>query len=49
MRTFRSVDDIKKCYFPEAYKKEQWEKMSPEEKGRQMAKEVIEQFKVGEQ
>lgn len=48
MRVFRSIEEIKKHYFPIAYKKEQWEKMSPEEKGRQMAKETVEQFKVGE-
>lgn len=48
MKTFRSMEEIKKCYFPSAYKKEQWEKMTPEEKGRQMAIEVIEQFKTGE-
>ena len=48
MRTFRSLDEIKKHYFPNTYKKEQWEKMSPKEKGIQMAKEVIEHFKRGE-
>ncbi|MCK4666921.1 hypothetical protein KAU33_09240 [Candidatus Dependentiae bacterium] len=48
MRTFRSMNEIKKYYFPDAYKKEQWEKMSPKEKGIQMAKEVIEGFKRGE-
>ena len=48
MKIFRSIEEIKKCYFPDAYKKEQWENMTLEEKGRQMAIEVFEQFKTGE-
>jgi len=38
---FRSITEMKKHYLPEKYKKEQQDKMTPKEKGKQMAKETI--------
>ena len=47
MKVFRSITEVKQHYFPDAYKKEQWEKMTPEEKGRQLGIETINKIKRG--
>lgn len=47
MRIFRSIGEIKECYFPDAYKKEQWDNMTPKEKGRYLALEIINKVKAG--
>ena len=40
-RTFKSIEDVKKRYFPGDYKKEQWDSMTPAEKGVFLAQETI--------
>ncbi|MCK5015173.1 MAG: hypothetical protein KAS66_15290 [Candidatus Omnitrophica bacterium] len=41
MTAFRSIEEVEKQYFPDHFKKNQWDKMTPEEKGRAMAAETI--------
>ena len=40
-KTFRSVDEIKKFYCPEAHERERIAKMTPEEFGRNLAQELL--------
>lgn len=42
---FKNIDAVKKHYFPKAYVKEQWDNMTPEQKGKHMAEETIESIK----
>ena len=46
-RTFKNIEDVKKRYFPRAYKKEQWDNMTPAEKGIFLAQETITSVKEG--
>ena len=46
-RTFRSMDEFERHYFPEAYKQKIIERMSPEELGKYMAKETIKELHNG--
>ena len=48
MTAFRSIEEVEKQYFPDHFKKKQWDKMTPEEKGRAMAIETIEKIKISE-
>lgn len=48
MTVFRSIEDVEKHYFPEQFKKNQWDKMTPEEKGRALATETIEKIDMSE-
>lgn len=45
MTTFRSIEEVEKHYFPDSFRKKQWEMMTPEQKGNVMAKETIKQVK----
>lgn len=46
---FRSLDDVKREYFPRSYEREKdiekFEKMTPEEKGNYFGKKTIEKIK----
>jgi len=45
VQSFRSIEDVKKHYFPDSYKREVWKNMTPAEKGRFLAQETIESVK----
>ena len=45
MKTFRSLKEIKQHYFPGTYEKEQWDKMTPAEKGKHLAEETIKEVR----
>ena len=42
---FRSIEEIEKVYFPAAYFKKQWYKMTPEQKGKYLANETMNKIK----
>ena len=44
MTVFRSIEEVEKYYFPDQFKKNQWEKMIPEQKGKAMAAEIIKEI-----
>lgn len=46
METFVNIDLVKKEYFPNTYKKEQYNKMTPEQKGKSLAEETIKKLKI---
>lgn len=42
---FKSINTVRKYYFPRTYEKEHWDKMIPEEKGKHVVMETIELIK----
>lgn len=45
MKTFTSIDQWKKMFFPKDYERERLAKMSPKESGREMAWQTIERIR----
>lgn len=41
MTVFRSIEEVEKQYFPDHFKKKQWDEMTLEQKGKAMAEETI--------
>ena len=41
MTAFRSIEEVEKQYFPDSFKKKQWDEMTLEQKGKAMAEETI--------